>query len=162
MAHTFLKNLLRALISLSAAFILTSAANGQGVRDQPPQATDGDASTAANSIMVRTSLGVAMELSAPLEVSCERMSVLEKTGQGKPAEVTSGTSGDGGTARSGRTTPGKADQAEASQITVPSHGRILTLKIAEGTLTVSCDAASDQGAMPAQPSGTPPPQSPQR
>jgi hypothetical protein len=167
MTYTFLTNLLRALIILGVASSLAFAANGQGTRAAKPQETGesqaitpsapgktsaaemhSGESTAANSIIVRTSIGATMELSAPLEISCERLSALEKTGQGKPAEVISGTSGDSGTTGSGRTTPGKADHAEASQVAIPSHGRILTLKTAEGKMTVSCDAASSQGEMP--------------
>jgi hypothetical protein len=172
MTYRFLTSLLRALMILSVVSSLAFTASGQDMSAAQRQETSGSQalmpSTAgktvaaethsseppvANSIVVRTSIGAAMELSAPLEISCERLSAAEKAGQGKPAEVTSKTSGDSGTTVSERTTPGKTDHA-ASQIAIPSHGRTLTVKTAEGKMTVSCEAASSQSDMqPPQQSG---------
>jgi hypothetical protein len=170
MYHTFLTTLLLALTIFSAVSMLAFTASGQGTRaEKPPETggsqaampsgpgstatagTDTDGQAEINSMMVRTGIGVVMELSAPLEVSCARVSALEKMGQGKPAEVKSGPTVSG-------TTAGQAARSEASQITIPSHGRMLTLKITGEEVLVSCDAASSQGDMqPSQPSGAQPP-----
>jgi hypothetical protein len=170
MNHTFLNNLLLALTIFSAVFILAFTASGQGTTaEKPPETggsqavrpsvsgsastarTDTDGQAEINSMRIRTGLGVVMELSTPLEVSCERMSALEKMGQGKPAEVKSGTT------VSGTTTTGQATRSEASQITIPSHGRMLTLEITGDKVLVSCDEASSHGDMqPSQPSGEQP------
>jgi hypothetical protein len=172
MTYTFLTNLLRALMVLGVASGLAFTASGQDMRTAKLQETSGSQAlipgppgktaavethssgpAAANSIVIRTSIGAAMELSAPLEISCERLSAVEKAGQGKPAEVTSETSGDSGTTVSERSTPGNPGHT-ASQIAIPSHGRILTLKTAEGKMTVSCDAVNSQSSMqPPQQSG---------
>jgi hypothetical protein len=163
MNRSYLKNLLLVLSLLGAVSILPGVANGQARRAETPPGTgassrsavvaktDTGAQTVTNSIMIRTSLGVAMEMSSPLEVSCARMSTLEKVAQGKPAEVTSDTGeqrGAGGSVGPALTGAGKADHADASQLSIPSHGRILTLKVAEGHVAVSCDGATGPDNMP--------------
>lgn len=167
MNQTFLNNLLLALTIFSAVSIPAFTASGQGTTaEKPPEAggsqavrpsahsstptagTDTDGQAEVNSMRIRTGLGVIMELSAPLEVSCERMSALERMGQGKPAEVKSGV------AVSGTRTAGQVARSEASQITIPSHGRMLTLEITGEKVLVSCDEASSRGDLqPSQPSG---------
>ena len=156
MNHSYLKSLLFVLTLLGVVLTLLCAASGQARRVEAPQGTGASSSSAAaktdtgeqtvtNSITIRTGVGAAMEMSSPLEVSCERMSTLEKVGQGKPAEVISNPSaqpGAGGNTASAVTTTGKAGHADASQVSIPSHGRILTLKIAEGNVTVACDDAT--------------------
>jgi hypothetical protein len=46
------------------------------------------------------------------------------------------------------TATGKTDPADASQVTIPSHGRMLTLKIAEGYVAIACDDATRPDNMP--------------
>jgi hypothetical protein len=170
MNYTLLKNLRRALAIFSAVSILAFTGSGQGTTaEKPPEMGEsqairpgGHSNTAItgrdteeqaeiNSLRVRTGIGVVMELSAPLEVSCERMSALEKIGQGKPAEVKSEPTGSG-------TTDDQTARSEASQIAIPSHDRILTLKIVGEKVLIACNAASRRDAMqPAQPSAGPPP-----
>jgi hypothetical protein len=162
MNRSCLKNLLLILMLLGAVCTLNDAASGQVRRVAAPQGTgvsrrsiavqtDTDAQTVTNSITIRTGVGAAVEMSSPLEVSCERLSTLEKVGQGKPAAVTDNPGaqgGAGGSAASPVGTTGKADYPDASQITIPSHGRTLTLKIAEGHVAVACDDAARPDNMP--------------
>ena len=156
MNHSCLKSLLFVLTLLGVVLTLLCAASGQARRTETPQGTGASSSSTAaktdtgeqtvtNSILIHTGIGAAMEMSSPLEVSCERLSTLEKVGQGKPAEVISNPGsqpGAGGSAASAVTTTGKADHADASQVSIPSHGRILTLKFADGNVTVTCNDAT--------------------
>ena len=166
MNYACLKNLALALTFLCIISPLTLAASEQGTRGNKTEERGGsqalmprgDSSArsattsageqaAANSMTVRTGIGVGMELSAPIEVSCERMSALEKVGQGKPAEVASETREQresGGTASSGTTTD-QADSSKGAQIAIPSHGRMLALTVAAGKVTISCDAMNSHG-----------------
>ena len=152
MNHSCLKSLLFVLTLLGVVLTLLCAASGQARRTETPQGTGVSSSAAAktdtgeqtvtNSILIRTGVGAAMEMSSPLEVSCERQSTLEKVAQGKPGQVISNPGaqpGAGGNTASTLTTTGKADPADASQVSIPSHGRILSLKIAEGNVTIACD-----------------------
>ena len=156
-----LKNLLL-ILTLLGAVSLPYTASGQGTRGETPKGTGVSRSAAAvaqtdtgeqpvtNSVMIRTGIGVAMEMSSPLEVSCERMSVLGKVGQGKSVEVTNAgePGGAGDSVGSALTTAGKADHADASRLSIPSHGRILTLTVAEGHVAISCDDATGPDNMP--------------
>lgn len=163
MDRSCLKNLLLIFTLFGAVSLLSYAASGQVRHAEAPQGTgvsrrsavvaktDTGAQTVTNSVMIRTGLGVAMEMSSPLEVSCERMSTLEKVAQGKPAEVASNTGehgGASGSVRSPLTAAGKADQADVSRLSIPSHGRVLTLTVAEGHVAVSCDDATGSDTMP--------------
>jgi hypothetical protein len=71
-------------------------------------------------------------------------------GQGKPAEVTNEgePGGAGDSVGSALTTTGKADPADASRLSIPSHGRILTLTVTEGHVAISCDDATGPDNMP--------------
>jgi hypothetical protein len=169
MHHTLLNHLRLALTIFGAVAMLAFTASGQGTTAEKPLETGGsqavrpsghsntpatgtDGRAEINSLRVRSGIGVVMELSAPLEVSCERLSTLEKVGQGKPAEVKSDTT------MSEATTAGQAAHAEASQMAIPSHGRTLILKIVGERVLVSCDEASSHGeTRPSQPSGVQPP-----
>ena len=156
MNRSCLKNLLLVLTFLGVVLTLLCPASGQTRRVETLQGTGASSSSAAaktdtgeqtvtNSILIRTGVGAAVEMSSPLEVSCERLSTLEKVAQGKPAEVISNPGaqpGAGESTASAVTTTGKADHADDSQVSIPSYGRILTLKIAEGNVTVACDDAT--------------------
>jgi hypothetical protein len=145
MNRSCLKNLLCVLMFFGAVSTLVGAASGQTVK------TDTGKQTVTNSITIRTGIGAAVEMSSPLEVSCERLSTLEKVGQGKPAEVTNNPHAQrqaGGSTASVVRTTDKVDDADASQVTIPSHGRILTLKIAQGYVAVACDDATRPDNMP--------------
>jgi hypothetical protein len=139
MNRSCLRNLLFVLVLFGAVASLVCTASGQAAQ------TDTGEQTVTNSITIHTGIGAAVEMSSPLEVSCARISTLEKVGQGKPAEITNNPGAQRGTGESvGSAMPaaGQADPAKASQITIPSHGRILTLKIAEGHVAVACDDAT--------------------
>jgi hypothetical protein len=149
MNYACLKDLLLALTLLGAVFTLPGAASGLAGSAQTPP--DTGAQAVANSIMIRTGIGATMEMSSPLEVSCERMPALGKVAQGKPAEVTNATGEPrraDGSAESAGPPSGTADHADASQLSIPSHGRTLTLKIAGGNVTIACDDASSPGNVP--------------
>jgi hypothetical protein len=140
-----LKNLLFVLMLLGAVTTLVGAGGSVAVQ------TDTGEQTVTNSIMIHTGVGAAMEMSSPLEVSCAHISTLEKVGQGKPAEVTNNPNaqrGTGGSVGAAMTATGKTDPADASQVTIPSHGRMLTLKIAEGYVAIACDDATRPDNMP--------------
>jgi hypothetical protein len=145
MNRSCLKNLLFVLMLFGAVASLVCTASG------PAAQTDTGEQTVTNSITIHTGVGAAVEMSSPLEVSCERLSTLEKVGQGKPAEVTNNPgaqrSTEGSTVSAVSTT-GKTAPADASQVTIPSHGRILTLKIAEGHVALACDDATRPDNMP--------------
>jgi hypothetical protein len=163
MDRSCLKNLLLILMLFGAVSLSPYTASGQvrhaeaaqGMGESSSSAAvakiDTEAQTVTNSITIRTGLGVAMEMSSPLKVSCERMSALEKVGQGKPAEVASNAGEQGGGSGgvgSALTTAGKADQADGSQLSIPSHGRVLTLTVAEGHVAVSCNDVTGSDAGP--------------